>query len=157
MGPGRGEDPHLVRAQVRYHDASVRQPEGAADNVEKVWLLAFDRADRHRRFRPDSPPEAGAIGRAGVLGDQDACAVADFGSRQVRALGRLVPIQVLLAGGRGQCGDGRDDVNFHVSVTESKLDMTKCNSWLTSLRLSAPAVLKNPLYRSSGHTCTYST
>ena len=62
MGPGGGEDPHLVRAKVRYHDASVRQPEGAADNVEKVWLLAFDRTDRHSRFRPDSPPEARAVG-----------------------------------------------------------------------------------------------
>ena len=56
------------------------------------------------------------------------CAVADFGSRQVRALGRLVPIQVLLAGGRGQGGDGREDANLHVSVTKSKLNMTKCNA-----------------------------
>ena len=120
MGPGRGEDPHLVRAQVRYHDASVRQPEDTADQIKEVRFLSLDRADRHRRFRSDSPPEARPIGRAGVLGDQDACAVAGLGSRQVGALVRPLPIQVLLAGDGGQAeeecpGKAPDATGDHLS------------------------------------------
>ena len=119
MGPGAGEDSHVVRTTVRYHDASVRLPEGAADTVEEVRFLSLDRADRHSRFRPDSPPEARPIRRAGVFRDKDACAVADFGSRAGGALVRLLLIQVLLAGGQGQVGDGRcsrDLANLHVST-----------------------------------------
>ena len=47
--------------------------------------------------------------------------------RSARWSGPL-PIQILLAGGQGQGGDGRDDANLHVSVTKSKLNMTKCNA-----------------------------
>ena len=159
MGPGRGEDPHLVRATGR--GTTMRpsgNPEGAADQCGDRYGSSPSTAPivtvgsgpiRHPRREPSA-------GRAFSVIRMPALSRISEVGRSARWV-RLGPIQILLAGGRGQGGDGREDANLHVSVTKSKLDMTKCNSWLTSLRLSAPAVLKNPLYRSSGHTCTYST
>ena len=76
MIPPGVEHTQLARVIVRHDDSPIGQFAGAECPVEHVRSFAFQPTDRNRRLGPDPPREPRTLGRAGVLDDPDAGAVA---------------------------------------------------------------------------------